>query len=57
MHFNIIRKLDPEVYQILWGEIGDAYLAKSMFDDALEYFEPLSELTVSLQSPLRQSRC
>ena len=46
IHFGVVKKLDPAVYEILWGEIGDAYLAKSMFDDALEYFEPLSELTV-----------
>lgn len=46
MHFDIIKSLDPVVYQVLWGEIADAYLAKSMFDDALEYYEPLSEITV-----------
>ncbi|KAL7416696.1 hypothetical protein BDY24DRAFT_377956 [Mrakia frigida] len=45
IHFDIIKRLDPTVYQVLWGEIGEAYLAKSMFDDALEFFEPLSEIT------------
>jgi len=51
IHFDIIKRLDPTVYQVLWGEIGEAYLAKSMFDDALEFFEPLSEITVRLFPP------
>lgn len=43
-HFAIIRQLDVATYSGLFGDIGDAFFARSRYAEALEWYLALNEL-------------